>query len=228
MTTLSLVIDAILILILVATILDGRKKGFFKTVLSLVATAISVLIAYEYSPSIAEWANETFIQKAAVNTFAEAISAHLSSGTQAVIDAIPDYITEAAQVTGTSVSAIISDIGSSFDAVQAAEKIYAGIYSVIVFPILMVIAFIVIYAISNAILSFAIGFLNNIFKLPVLKGLNKLLGGVLGAIKGLVIVAILSIVLVTVEPILSPEEIREAINSSIIPNLIEEISIKIY
>ncbi len=228
MEMLSLVVDAILILILVATVIDGRRKGFFKTVLSLVATAVSILIAYEYSAPLAEWANETFIQKAAVNTFAEAISAHISNGTQAVIDAIPDYITEAAQVTGTSVSGIISDIGSSLDAVQAAEKIYAGIYSVIVFPILMVVAFVVIYAISNAILSFGIRFINNIFRLPVLKGLNKFFGGVLGAIKGLVIVVILSIVLVTVEPILSPEEFREAINSSIIPNLIEEISIKIY
>ena len=228
MEMLSLAIDGILILILVATVFDGRRKGFFKMIFSLVATAVSVLISYEYSAPLAEWANKTFIRKASVDALSQAISSHLSSGTQAVLDVIPDYITEAAQVTGTSVSGVISDIGSSFDAVQAAEKIYGGIYSVIVYPILFIIAFIVIYAISNVILSFGIKFLNNIFKLPVLKGINKHLGGVLGAVKGVVIVVILSMTLVIIEPVLSPEDFREAVNSSIIPNLIEEISIKIY
>lgn len=228
MNILPFVVDGILILILVATFFDGRRKGFFKMLFSLVATDVSLLIAYEYSAPIAEWANETFIQNAAVNILADSISSHLSNGTQAVLDAIPDYISEAAQVTGTSVSGVISDIGSSFDAVQAAEKIYGGIYSVIVFPILMVAVFVVIYAISNIILSFAIKFLNNIFRLPVLKGLNKFFGGILGAVKGVVIVVILSTVLLAVEPIVSPQEFKEAIGSSIIPNIVEEISINVY
>ncbi len=227
MNTLSFIIDAILILIFVATVLDGRRKGFFKTMFSLVATAVSVIIAYEYSAPIAEWVNETFVQKAAVNTLASSISAHLSSGTQAMVEAIPDYIVKAAEANGIAVSGIVSDVGSSFDAVHAAELIYAGVYSIVVFPILCIIAFIVIYAMSNAVLSFGTKILNNIFKLPVLKGLNKLFGGVLGAVKGFVIVAILSIALVIVAPIL-PEEIGEAVNLSIIPNAIEEISIKIY
>lgn len=227
MTTLSFIVDAILILIFVATVIDGRKKGFFKMLFSLVATAVAVIIAYEYSAPLVEWANEALIQKAAVSTLAESISAHLNSGTQAVVEAIPDYIVKMAEANGADVSGIVSDIGSSFDAVQAAELIYAGVYSFAVFPILYIVAFIAVYAISNAILSFAIKFLNNIFRLPVLKGLNKFFGGVLGAAKGIVIVAILSIALVIVAPIL-PEEIGDAINSSTIPNVIEEISIKIY
>lgn len=226
MDILPFVIDGILVLIFAATVLDGRRKGFFKTMFSLVATAVSLLIAYEYSAPIAEWANEAFIQNAAVTSLANSISAHLNDGTQAMLDAIPGYITEAAQAVGVSVSGVVSDISSSFDAVQAAEKIYGGVYSVLVFPILSVVSFLIIYAICNAVLSFGIKFLNNIFRLPVLKGLNKLLGGVLGALKGLVIVALLSIILVIVAPIL-PEELAEAVNSSIIPNAIHEISINI-
>ncbi len=228
MDILPFVIDGILILILVATFFDGRRKGFFKMLFSLVATAVAVIMAYEYSAPIAEWVNGAFVQKTAVNILAESISSHLSSGTQAVLDAFPGYITEAAQVTGTSVSDVISDIGSSFDAVQAAELIYAGIYSVIVFPILTVVAFIAIYAVSNVILSFGVNFLNNIFKLPVLKGLNKFFGGILGAVKGVVIVVILSMALVAFAPIITPGEIREAIDSSVIPGIVQEISTMIY
>lgn len=225
MEILSLVVDGILILIFVSLILDGRRKGFFKTVLSLVATAISVLIAYEYSAPFAEWANEAFVQKAAVNTFAEAISVHLSSGTQAIIDAIPDYIVKAAEAGGVTVSAAVSDISSSVDAVQAAEQIYGGIYGILVFPILSVIAFIILYAIGNAVLSFGISFVNNIFRLPVLKGLNKLLGGVIGAVKGAVVLVILSTVLVVVSPIL-PEELSSAVNEAAIPEILSSFILK--
>ena len=225
MITLSLIIDVIFILVFAAVILDGRRKGFFKTILSLVATAISVLVAYEYSASVAEWANEAFIQNVAVSTLTKSISSHFSSGTQAMIEAIPDYIVKAAEASGVAVSSVISDISSSFDAVQAAEQIYGGIYGIIVFPILSVIAFIVIYAISNAILSFGIKFFNNIFKLPVLKSLNKFFGGVLGAVKGVVVIAVLGVALVTVSPIL-PEEFASAIDSSIIPNIFSEMILK--
>lgn len=221
------IIDGILILIFISQIFRGRRKGFFAMVFSLVATAVSVLISYEYSAPIAEWINDTFVQKAAVNALSDAISSHLSSGTQAVLDAIPGYITKAAEASGVTVSGIVSDIGSSFDVTQAAELIYAGIYEILIHPILYVVVFVAVYAISNAILSFGIKFFNNIFKLPVLKTLNKTFGGVVGALKGIVIVVILSIVLVVVAPIL-PEEFGGAINSSIIPNMVEEISLKVW
>jgi uncharacterized membrane protein required for colicin V production len=225
METLSLVIDAILILILVATILDGRRKGFFKTVLSLVATAVSVLVAYEYSSVLAEWANEVFIQKVAVNTLADSISSHLNSGTQAVIEAIPDFAVKAAEASGVSISSLISHVGSSVDSVEAAGQIYSGIYSIVIFPVLSVLAFIVLFAITNAVLSLGIKLINNIFRLPVLKSLNKTLGGVLGAVKGIVIIGILGVVLVMVSPIL-PEEFSVATDSSIIPNIFADLFIK--
>lgn len=226
MEILPLVIDAILILIFVSAIFEGRRNGFVKTVLSLIAIAISALVAHEYSGPLAEWANEAFIQKAAVNTFAEVISARLSSGTQSIIDAIPDYIVKAAESGGVNVSTIVSNAGASIDATQAAEQIYGGIYNIIVAPVLSLIAFLVIFALSKAVLSFAISFINNIFKLPVLKSLNKLFGGVVGAVKGIVIVVILSAALVSVSQIILPEELRMAVASSTIPNVLADLILK--
>ncbi len=209
----SFIIDAVLILIVVFMFFSGRKKGFFKMFFSLVATAVAVLIAREYCAPVAEWANETFIRSAAINTFTEAINFHLSNGTQAIIDAIPDYIAKAAQAGGIVVSDIISNIGSSIDASQAAEQIYGGIYSVIVSPLLSVIAFVLIYFIANALLSFVISFINKIFKLPVLRKLNESLGGLAGVLKGIAIVIVISTVLVSLSPFL-PEEISLIIDSS--------------
>ncbi len=207
------------------TVIDGRRKGFFKTFFSLVVTAVSVLIAHEYSAPLAQWANETFIQKAGVNSLAESISAHIGAGSQAIIDAIPDYITKAAEAGGVAVSGMISDIGSSVDAVSVAEQIYGGIYGIIVFPILSVIAFLIIFAISKFILSFGVSFINNIFRLPILKGLNKTLGGIVGAVKGVLIIAVVGVLLVAASPIM-PDEFSSAVTSSTIPNIFAELFLK--
>ncbi len=226
MDILPLVIDGILVLIAVSSIFDGRRKGFVKTFLSLIATAISILIAYEYSAPLAEWANEAFIHNAAVNTIAEALTKQLSGGTEALIQAIPAFIVEAAESGGIAVSDVVSGIGSSIDATQAAEQIYGGVYGIIVSPVLSVIAFLALYAISNAVLSIGISFINGIFKLPVLKGLNKFLGGILGAVKGVVAVAVLSVALVTLSGIISPDELGAAVEAAAIPNMFAEIILK--
>ncbi len=226
MDILPLVVDGILILIAVSSIFDGRRKGFVKTFLSLIATAVSILIAYEYSAPLAEWANEAFIHNAAVNTLSEALTAQLSNGTQALIDSIPDFIVEAAETGGITVSSVVSNIGSSIDATQAAEQIYGGIYGIIVHPVLSVIAFLVLYAISNAVLSIGISVVNGIFRLPVLKSLNRFLGGIVGAIKGIVVVGILSVVLVTVSGIISPETLGEAVEAATIPNIFADLMLK--
>ncbi|MBQ7122147.1 MAG: CvpA family protein [Clostridia bacterium] len=223
MNYISLIIDLIMVLIFAVFIINGRKRGFINTALSLAASAIAIFVAYKYAMPVAQWADGAFIKSAAVNTFSEAISAHLSSGTQAVIDAVPSYITEAAAAGGVSLQELISGIGSTINAEQAAEQIYGAIYSIIILPVLTVVAFLAIYAIISFILSFAVKAIDKVFKLPGLKGLNKTLGGLLGAVKGVAAVAILCAVLVTFRVFIQPEFLATAIDEAMIPGLIAEI-----
>lgn len=225
MDILPLIIDAILILIFISCVLDGRRKGFVKMILSVAAILVSILIANEYSSPVAEWANEAFVHEATVNTIAELISSHLNSGTQAVINAIPKYIIDAAETGGVAVSSVISDIGSSVDAVQAAEQIYSGIYNVIIETLLSAAAFLVVYAVCNFVLSFGVSIINRFFKLPVLKGINKLLGGVLGAAKGIIVITVVSLLLVVAGNIFSGM-LGAAVNESNIPQIVADIIIK--
>ncbi|MBQ3046058.1 MAG: CvpA family protein [Clostridia bacterium] len=223
MNYISLIIDLIMVLIFAVFIINGRKRGFINTALSLAASAIAIFVAYKYAMPVAQWADGAFIKSAAVNTFSEAISVHLSSGAQAVIDAVPSYITEAAEAGGVSLQELISGIGSTINAEQAAEQIYGAIYSIIILPVLTVVAFLAIYAIISFILSFAVKAIDKVFKLPGLKGLNKTLGGLLGAVKGVAAVAILCAVLVTFRVFIQPEFLATAIDEAMIPGLIAEI-----
>ena len=225
MNILAVIIDLILVLIFASFIINGRRRGFVNAILTLIATVISIFTAYEFSAPVAQWADETFIKNAAVNSIADIISANIGNGTQAVVDAIPSYIAEAAKAGGISLSEIIAELGSSVDAVQVAEQIYGAAHNAVVMPVLTVITFLVVYAAISFVLSFAVRAISKVFRLPILKGLNKLFGGLLGAFKGAVAIVILCTVLVAIKFIL-PEEFALAVDESVIVNFAADIILK--
>lgn len=225
MNFLAVIIDLILVLIFASFIINGRRRGFVNAILTLIATVISIFTAYEFSSPVAQWADETFIKNAAVNSIADIISANIGNGTQAVVDAIPSYIAEAAKAGGISLSEIIAELGSSVDAVQVAEQIYGAAHNAVVMPVLTVIAFLVVYAAISFVLSFAVRAISKVFRLPILKGLNKFFGGLLGAFKGAVAIVVLCTVLAAIKIIL-PEEFALAVNESVIVNFAADIILK--
>ncbi len=195
MEFLPLIIDLAFVALLVVNVLDGRKKGFVKMILSFAATVLSWLIAAELSQPLAEWANEAFVHGWISGSIENAIADSLGNGTNALIEAIPDYIASAAETAGISVQSLAQQLGSSVDSAQAAEKIYTAVESAFVVPAIRIVAFFIVFAVAQRILAILIGIVNKFFKLPIIKSFNKLLGGAAGALKGIIVIAVLSLVL---------------------------------
>lgn len=195
MEFLPLIIDLAFVALLVVNVLDGRKKGFVKMILSFAAAVLSWLIAAEFSQPLAEWANEAFVHGWISGSIENAIADSLGNGTNALIEAIPDYIANAAETAGISVQSLAQQLGNSVDSAQAAEKIYTAVESAFVVPAIRIVAFFIVFAVAQRILAILIGIVNKFFKLPIIKSFNKLLGGAAGALKGIIVIAVLSLVL---------------------------------
>lgn len=190
-----LIIDLAFAALVIINVFDGRRKGFVKMILSFIATIVSWLIASEFSQPIAEWANENFVHGWISASIENAIADSLGNGTNALIEAIPDYIARAAETAGISVQNLALQLNNTVDSAQAAEKIYTAVEGTFVVPAIRIVAFFIVYAITERILALGIGIINRFFKLPIIKSFNKLLGGAAGALKGILIVAVVSIVL---------------------------------
>ena len=228
MDLLPLIIDIILVLIFVSCVFEGRKKGFVKTVLSLLATIISIIIAQEYASPVAEWFNGEFIHDRGVEWLTNLISENINNGSAYVLEMIPESIIRAAEPANVSVESLINGIGSSAEIAQIAEQIYSAAETVMIKVVITAIAFLVIYAIANAILSIAVSFISGFFKLPVLKSLNKLFGGVLGAIKGVIAVCVFGVVLVIASELFAGTPFDEAVSQANIPGLVWETIITLF
>ncbi len=218
MEFLPIVIDLVLIFILISSIFDGRKKGFVKMILSIIATIISIFISNELAEPVAIWINKAFVHDRIAGSIENAISSSISGGAQAIADSLPDYIVRAAEAGGISADGLLAGIGSSANAAEIAEQICIAAENAFIGGALIVVAFCIIYAISSFILSFGVSAINRIFKLPVLRTLNKTLGGVLGGVKGIVIMFIVSGIIgfAAMFGLLSPEFFTKAVEQTVI------------
>ena len=224
MEFLPLILDGILILILVASIFDGRRKGFVKTVLSLAVTIISVIIAKEFAPQLADWVNTNFIHDTGVQWLANLISDNITSGTQAVVDAIPQTVAEAVTAfANTKVETLVSGVTDSAQITAVAEKIYNAAELAFINAFITVVSFLVIFSASKTVLSVGASLVNGIFRLPVLKGINKFFGGLAGALKGAIAVVIICMVLGMCTGIFADTPLYTAVSGSVITQFIIQL-----
>ncbi|MBO5860018.1 MAG: CvpA family protein [Clostridia bacterium] len=231
MDYLPLVFDGILILIFAACIIEGRRRGFVRTVLSLVSVIISLFVAQSFSAPVAAWANEEFAGEAVsgyVENYIE--NAFENEGTQldssdVLGGSVPEEVTAMLEKYGVSVSEIAD--GASQGIEELSNAIAQRILDAVLFPVLEIIAFLVIYIVCSFVLSLLNGFICSAFNLPVIKQMNKLLGGILGAVKGVGVASVLSVFAVTFSKIAAGNEIADAVSQSALINAVGTAVIQI-
>lgn len=229
MNYLPLIFDGIIVLIFVICIIDGRKKGFVRTILSLLSVVISVVIAQHFSGPIAAWANDNFAEQAVtayVETYIEDsfVNNGLEPDTESLFsENIPDEVTELLEKYGVSLSSVDDEAVNAIE--RLSKNVAEKVLDVVLLPILEAIVFLLIYIVSSLILSILTGIVCKVFELPVIKNLNKLLGGILGAVKGVIVVAALSVFCIIVSRLAAGNEIADALSQTKLINIIGEEAI---
>lgn len=242
MNILPLVVDGIIILIFVACILDGYRRGFVKMLLSVVAIVISAALAGALAAPVAEWANDEFVSEMASDYidgyFDGALENMGLSGDELtndsfegakneIAEAMPEELTQLLEQYDISVEEILDDISPEDTLEEASAKIKENIERAIILPVLELIAFLMVYIISSIILSIIIGVVCTVFKLPVINSINKSFGAVLGMVKGLFVIAVVSVFAVFAAGFLSGNELADAVSDAMLTNTVSEIALKL-
>ncbi len=226
MNYLPLIFDGILILIFIICIIDGRKKGFIKTVLSLVSVIVSFFVAQSFAAPVALWANESFAGETVsgyVENYIE--DAFESEGGDPDSVNLPEKISVMLEEYGISVSDIADEASQGVE--QLSAEIARRIIDAMLLPVLEMIAFLLIFIVCSLVLSLLSGFICKAFELPIIKQMNELLGGILGALKGVGVVAVLSVFAVAASKIAAGNEIANSLSEATLINAIGGAVIKL-
>ncbi len=211
MDTLALILDAVLVIVFVVTVLEGRHRGFTVTVLSFAVSIISLIIAKEYAQPIAVWLNENFVHDGLVKELTELINNNLSNGTQSVMASLPDYVVSAAESAGISLEGIVSRLSSEASVGNAAAEMVTAVEKVVILPLITVVAFLIVFALGKAILGLGARIVGLAAKLPIIRGIDKTLGAVAGALKGVLAIAVVSLIFSAVASVFTDNEFSRAV-----------------
>lgn len=185
------VLDIILLAIGVGCIVYGWKCGFFKAFVSLVSGVCALLVAYTFTPSLAQFIKEKIvIDKVAgsiTTTFASIAEAGKDSSERLIYDL--KLLLESAQFSDTvkqcgadeeAVRTLVeATSANTLEAVESvsyavAEPVSSALSSIIAFICIFIVALIAI-----RILTWVVGL---VFKLPVLRELDRMMGFVFGIV----------------------------------------------
>ena len=221
-----LLIDAIVVAILTFFVVTSARKGFVKAVLDLAAFIAAFFLASTLSGIFAGWAYDSF----AGDRLTATIETELNNAVDvALVEALPDYIVSGAQAFGIYDDILLSQRDTvSETAVMIVENVAKPVITGLVRMISSVIIFMILMFIFRII----IRAVNKLFKLPVIKGVNMFLGGILGGCKGSIAVLLLCLI-VSVVAVLSggsfwiftPENIEKTVLFKLIYNSIPSIGL---
>ncbi len=217
-------LDILLIAVLAFDVIWHVKKGFVRTLLTLLAAIAAFCLAMKAAEPVATWCYDAFLDP----MICEKVDEHISDFDDA--HSAKEVVNEVARVIPEQLSTILKRINADpNDAVDQIGSVKDGgaltpqqISQKIVKPVAMVvlkiIATLLCYGVLMALFHVLIHLLCSVTKLPVLHSADKLLGGALGFLKGLVLVYLITLLCSLIAQVTTKPEMKQFMEqSSIIP-----------
>lgn len=211
----SLALDAIILFAVVFIIWSAARRGFVRAVMNLISTFASFVVAYVYTPKVAEFINGKFILTpiaedihTTLKSLARNTSTDLFDLDKLAVD-VPAPLVNILDRYNVNLNEFLDKIRGLVDCSEETVYGYAeeiavptasAISSVLAFVGLFLVAVLVIKAITEL--------LDYIFMLPSLKAANTVLGVVFGVIEAASVACVLAMslsILIDVMGSIDPE-----------------------
>ena len=181
--------DAVIVVIFLLFIILGVKRGFVRSVLDLVGTLAAMLVSMWFSGIAAQWVFSTFLQESLTRQIAEALqAAPAADAAEAVLSVVPEILRGGLEAFGITSDAINQAVAGTSG--QAAEAVVA-VLSPMVVSVLRGLFALVLFVFLLVIFRILSGVVCRIFRLPVLRQLDKGLGILLGVAQAVLITVLL-------------------------------------
>lgn len=195
------ILDILIVALFSVCVIYGGKKGFFKSLMTLVTGVASFIAAYALTPSVSLYIKETFVKesvsKTITNTFASIAQGSAAAAGETLYDAqklLQDpqvmKMLESFGKTQDSLEKIAFEAKDGYSAVQTFADMVADPIATMISD---VIAFGVLFAAALVVLKLVTVIVGVFFKLPVLSTLDKTMGVVFGIASGLFFAIVVAI-----------------------------------
>jgi len=229
-------VDAVLVVLFAVCVIMGIRNGFVKTILTFVAVALSLAAAVMLSRSLAPVVYDKYVDERAYNSIharlTDSVDSTLALTRRQFVEAVlPKTVTDIAASVGVDAEDILKAIGDFDGSVDEASRgltdsVVKPVFTAAIKAALYVAGFLVCFTLLKLI----IFLIDRFARLPVIKTVNKTMGGLLGALVGIGVLWFIGKSLVIAGGLLAGTAVEEAVRSSYIVsfltsgNLLEKLT----
>lgn len=186
-----ILLDAAVAVLLIWSIVRGYKKGLVKTAFKCGIVIASLIIAYSFSPVISGYVSTTKGYERLTTSVSENIMSHVSENMQKETSdkVISEDDSFSAALKGLGIET--SDINKTIDerVAKGVQSIEDAVNELIVRPVSKTLCdalcFIALFVACILVLHLVMYILDAVFRLPLLRSVNKAGGAVAGIVAGL-------------------------------------------
>jgi uncharacterized membrane protein required for colicin V production len=193
-----MILDIVIVAFILLLMIIGIKRGIVKTLYGLIIIALAGFLAYLCGKLVAEFIYDNYILTSITDSVSSSFeSSKASTGVVSnnIFESIPDFLSNILIGFGVTQRGFASTLS---EATEFTQKATLTTVDTVIKPILIsaisVFAIIILFILFFILLKLLGRYLLKIFKLPIIKQINGLLGGLLGIVEGLLIIMIFIII----------------------------------
>jgi len=211
------IVDYVILGIIGVSVLFGFYRGFISSVLNTGGCLISVVASFMLYPKLTEYiANNPELQRTLL-TYTDASSriGDLATSIMNVGSMTAQSIADVVDKAGLpeSISNVLRSNLSS-QVYGASESVSSYVSQTVMSASTNILCYIVCFVALYLVISLVLSAIRAIFRLPVLKQLDGLVGGVFGLLRGMILVFVLFALLPLVQTIVPLDTVNDVVQAS--------------
>nr|WP_303665343.1 CvpA family protein [Ruminococcus bromii] len=188
-----MVADIIIIAVFALLFFIDFKRGIAITILNVAGVALTGFLAYHISNFLASWVYTAFVQQTLTTNLQQMIDTQgINSAIANSFSALPNWVMGMLgfflSIFGLDSSVYTNDFQVSNSAAAAVSTSVENLIQPVITGMFRLVIGVVISIIIFIIIKILVKNLARVFKIPVVKQINKLLGGVLGLAEAAILV----------------------------------------
>lgn len=218
------ILDGIILLVCLLCVLVGVKKGFIHSAVRFLGSIISALLASALGGVVAQWLFDTMFRGAMVekiNSSLQSLGAdNAAAAAREVLASLPDFLVRALEEAGVTLETVSHAINTQ---ASGAAGMVVDYLSPVFVNFLKVLAVIVLFFLFTTLTRLLAALVGDLLRLPILKELDGVLGGVFGFLLALVSIWVVVAGITVFMPMLDSsgqQQVQEVLDSSLITGML--------
>lgn len=209
----GVILDCILVFVIIFFAIVSAKRGFLKTIIEIVGFFAAIWIAFSFSTPLANFTYETFIENKVNESVSDKLNESKTDFKESAEKCLPDFILNGAKMLRVDFNSVNTSGGVD----ETAKSVSDTVARPVIISIIRFIYSGIIFAIVTFLVRLFARTTRIVSKIPIVGGLNRFLGGIIGIIKGLLIAFVFCFIISNIVALTDNGFLiftKEAINSS--------------